>query len=380
MDKLWANNAPIFGMSLQNENNDNVGYEGTRWSGENMRTMIRDHLGPKMRAPNTQAGRNVAGVGSQGIKGYGGGKEWDQIWFGPGEHMGSTNTGDGAKPTVDDANARKYIQWVGRHLYSGSGVSPYPTALSNGLEVWMTEVTDAGNYLSPSYDVITQWRYVWHIPNMIYQTFALNDESAFYWWYFKRFYCMMGDGDRGTTNGALLNRGYAVSHFSKYAANSRRIRVSATGSYVTNEGSNTSTTNNTSLPLTSTGSNPNFNPQVFAAWVANTSEGGTSGANQPSTKIMAFQFPHDAATPADVESIVIIAFTPTRNAGDRGQDAGNIQINLPAGFAAGSAELMRSSDNIKHRMEPVTMNEAGTKAVINLPRSNIVSVKFTKAP
>jgi len=378
MDKLWANDAPIFAMSLQNENNGDVGYEGTRYSGDNMAAIIKNHIGPKMRAPNTEPGRNVPGVGPQGIKGYGGGREWDQMWFAPGEHMGNPDQSDGARPTVNDADARKYIQWVGRHLYSGSGVSPYPTALGHGLEVWETEITDAGSYISPSYDIITQWRWVWHIPNMIYQTFALNDESSFYWWYFKRFYCMMGDGDRGTTNGELLNRGYAVSHFAKYAANSRRIRVSATGSYLQNQGSTTASSNDTSLPLTSTGSNPNFNPQVFAAWVANDSTGANSGANQPSTKIMAFQFPYDAATSADVESIVIIAFTPTRNAGDRGQDAGNIKINLPDGFAASSAELMRSNETVKHRMESVAMNEDGTVAVINLPRSNIVSVKFTR--
>ncbi|MDR2477513.1 MAG: hypothetical protein LBD18_06990, partial [Treponema sp.] len=73
------------------------------------------------------------------------------------------------------------------------------------------------------------------------------------------------------------------------------------------------------------------------------------------------------------------AFTATRNSGAGGQNAGNVLINLPEGFIAASAELMRSNGNAKQQIEMVPMNTARTAAVIQLPRSEIVSVKFIRA-
>jgi glucuronoarabinoxylan endo-1,4-beta-xylanase len=42
--------------------------------------------------------------------------------------------------------------------------------------------------------------------------------SAYIWWYGKRFYSFIGDGESayGTTAGAPLKRGYAFSQYSKY--------------------------------------------------------------------------------------------------------------------------------------------------------------------
>jgi len=369
LDKLWANDAPIFGIALQNEPDGNVSYEGTRYAGTDARDLIRDHLGPKIRA--NRAG--VIGVGSQGIKGYGGGREWDQIWLAPGEAMGGAQGSDGAGPTVDDAAARAFIQFTAHHMYQPSSMNRYVAAHQNGLEVWQTEWTDAGDDLTPFYDIVTQWSFAWEHANMVYACIVLNENNVYIPWYLKRFYLSMGDGDRGTTNGAVLNRGWMLGHFSKYAADTRRIRVSATGEFVSNLGGTTASTANTQLALSSSGAESNFNPQSFSRGAAM-----TAGHYEPSTKIMAFQTPADAATPADVESIVVIAFTPTRHDGSRGQNAGNIRIDLPAGFAASHAECMRSTNGSVHKMERVAMNAQGTAAIVNLPRNHIVSIKFTR--
>jgi hypothetical protein len=40
---------------------------------------------------------------------------------------------------------------------------------------------------------------------------------------------------------------------------------------------------------------------------------------------------------------------------------------------------MRSTSSVKQQIETVALNSAGTEAIISLPRSNIVSVKFYKA-
>jgi len=80
----------------------------------------------------------------------------------------------------------------------------------------------------------------------------------------------------------------------------------------------------------------------------------------------------------DGNSISVIAYTPTRNDGTRGQNVGTLQINLPANFVAKSAYLMRSNSTAVCQYEAVTLSADGTKAQISLPKSNIVSVKFTK--
>lgn len=46
---------------------------------------------------------------------------------------------------------------------------------------------------------------------------AMEDNwNAYIWWYLKRYYSFLGDGDQGTTAGEILERGYAFSHYSKF--------------------------------------------------------------------------------------------------------------------------------------------------------------------
>jgi O-glycosyl hydrolase len=40
--------------------------------------------------------------------------------------------------------------------------------------------------------------------------------SAYIWWYLQWYYSFIGDGEQGTSFGAILKRGWAFSHFSKY--------------------------------------------------------------------------------------------------------------------------------------------------------------------
>jgi hypothetical protein len=247
--------------------------------------------------------------------------------------------------------------------------SRYTTGLNAGKEVWQTEHTDTTNAnRDSSYPIMASWNWVWHLANEIYCSTALNDESVYIWWYMKRFYGFLGDtgNNSGTTWSAVLPRGYVMSHFTKYAADTTRIRVSASGSFVENLGTNaaagTTGLTGTTLPVTSS----NLNPTSFG-----NSNSDSAGQNQPTTKVLAYES-------SDGNSIIVIAFTPTRNSGAGGQNAGNVLIKLPSGFKAGSAELMRSTSTVKHQMELVPMNSEKTEAIINLPRSNIVSVKFTK--
>src|SRR5690606_25233770 len=40
--------------------------------------------------------------------------------------------------------------------------------------------------------------------------------NAYIWWYARRYYSFLGDGEYGTTRGTILKRGYAMSHYGKF--------------------------------------------------------------------------------------------------------------------------------------------------------------------
>jgi len=361
IQNLISKGAPIFALSIQNEPDQGVSYDGCRWDGNDQRDLIRI-LGPKL----------------EGIKGYGGGREWDKIWIATGENAGLPGTaGDSVVNDTGASGASQYVEIATRHMYGSMG--PYNNGITaiadptKGLkEIWQTEHCDTTNAQDRSSDAVrntmSSWNWAWHIANEVYCSFALNQESAFIWWTSKRFYGFIGEGNYTTTNGAVLPRGHVMAHFGKYVLNTNMIKVTPNGSYKSNDGitANSGETGLTAgtLPVVS---GTNFNPTSFAQ-----GNSDTAGQNVPIAKAMAFEA-------EDGSYISMVAFTPTRNSGYGGQDAGNVKIQLPAGFTAVSAEMMRSTESVKQQIEPVALNSAGTEAIISLPRSNIVSVKFYKA-
>jgi hypothetical protein len=159
-----------------------------------------------------------------------------------------------------------------------------------------------------------------------------------------------------------------MAHFGKYVLNTKMINVNASGSFASNLGISAGNADTnlgaTTLPVEV---GTNLNPSAFTQGNSN-----NGGQNQPTTKVMAFEA-------EDGSYISVVAFTPTRNSGAGGQDAGYVRIDLPTGFTAASAELMRSNADVKQQIEAVPMNAERTAAIIQLPRSEIVSVKFIKA-
>jgi O-glycosyl hydrolase len=360
IQNLIAKGAPIFALSVQNEPDQGVLYDGCIWSGNDQRDMIRI-LGPKLEAA--------------GLKGYGGGRVWDKIWIATGENAGLPGVaGDAAINDTGPTGASQYVEIATRHLYGGMG--PYSNGITavadpaKGLqEIWQTEHCDTTNAgRDSSYNAMSGWNWVWHIANEVYDTFALNKESAFIWWTSKRFYGFIGEGNYTTTNGAVLPRGHVMAHFGKYVLNTNMIKVTASGNFVSNDGINagsgSTSLGDTTLPVAV---GTNLNPSSFTDGNSN-----NGGQNQPTTKIMAFEAD-------DGSYISMVAFTATRNSGSGGQDAGYVRIDLPAGFTAASAELMRSTANVKQQIEQVPMNSARNAAIIQLPRNEIVSVKFIRA-
>jgi hypothetical protein len=354
--------APIFALSVQNEPDQGVAYDGCVWTGTDQRDLIRI-LGPKLEAA--------------GLKGYGGGRVWDKIWIATGENAGLPGAaGDYVVNDTGPDGASQYVEIATRHLYGGmgpytNGINAIPDPTKGLQEIWQTEHCDTTNRAGAGaalYNTMTGWSWVWHIANEVYDTFALNKESAFIWWTSKRFYGFLGEGEYGTTNGAVLPRGHVMAHFGKYVLNTNMIYVAIDGEFVSNLGTNAGNSGaaltGATLPVVV---GTNLNPTAFANGNSN-----TGGQNQPTTKVMAFEAD-------DGSYISVVAFTATRNSGEGGQDAGYVRINLPAGFTAAGAELMRSNSEVKQQIEQVPMNAERTAAIIQLPRGEIVSVKFTRA-
>lgn len=119
----------------------------------------------------------------------------------------------------NDVAANK-IDIVAGHIYGG-GTAKFPLAEQKNKEIWMTEYLlnldtgVSGNAPWNSYTEATKWN------ESIKMLAGINDAmdsnwNAYIWWYLKRYYSFIGDGEQGTVSGEILKRGYAYSHYSKF--------------------------------------------------------------------------------------------------------------------------------------------------------------------
>ncbi|MBB4749993.1 cellulose binding domain-containing protein [Actinoplanes lobatus] len=129
-------------------------------------------------------------------------------------------------PALNDAVARDNIGYIGGHLYgteAAGRLKDYPLAAQNGKPVWMTEwnlhaADGSGSNIWGDPANQTVWNETLDdIMRTVHRSMESN-WSAYIWWYGKRFYSFIGDGEAayGTTAGVPLKRGYAFSQFAKY--------------------------------------------------------------------------------------------------------------------------------------------------------------------
>ncbi len=122
---------------------------------------------------------------------------------------------------LNDPIAVNNFHIAGGHIYGG-GLSAYPLAKQKGKEVWMTE--HLLNKEGPNQDGLG-WDAALVFAKELHNCMSA-DFNTYVWWYLKRSYSMLGDGDKGTTNGNVMQRGYVMSHFAKHATGKQRIGVS----------------------------------------------------------------------------------------------------------------------------------------------------------
>lgn len=121
---------------------------------------------------------------------------------------------------LSNDSAASKIGIVAGHIYGG-GLAKFPLAEQKKKEIWMTEYLlnlnsgNAGAAAWSTYSESAIWGESIKMLGTIHDAMS-NNWNAYIWWYLQRFYSFIGDGEQNTTNGSVLKRGYAFSHFSKY--------------------------------------------------------------------------------------------------------------------------------------------------------------------
>ncbi|GLY29732.1 glycoside hydrolase [Kineosporia sp. NBRC 101731] len=191
-------------VSIQNEPDWHPDYDAMDWSATELKNFVRDQ-GAKIK--NTQ------------------------LMVAESLNMDDSLT----DPLLKDATARNNIGYIGGHLYGAEDaghLKAYGLADQYQKPVWMTE----WNYHKAASDTSTAWsqpgnQAVWDetlddVMRTVHKSMEAN-WSAYIWWYGKRYYSFIGDGNAGTTTGAPLKRGYAFSQYAKYVRpGDQRVAVS----------------------------------------------------------------------------------------------------------------------------------------------------------
>jgi glucuronoarabinoxylan endo-1,4-beta-xylanase len=186
---------PIDVTSVQNEPDWHPDYDSMDWNGTELRNFVRDQ-GAKV--------QNTKLMVAEAIN----------------LNYGYTD------PTLNDATARANTGYIGGHLYGteeSGRLKPYALAQQHGKPVWMTEwnlhaADGSGSNIwgNPANQAV--WNETLDdIMRTVHKSMEA-DWNAYIWWYGKRYYSFIGDGEAafGTTAGAPLKRGYAFSQFAKY--------------------------------------------------------------------------------------------------------------------------------------------------------------------
>jgi glucuronoarabinoxylan endo-1,4-beta-xylanase len=182
------NGAKIDVVSIQNEPDWKPTYESCDWTADDMINFLK--------APGQIVGAKVAAP----------------------ESLNFSQTMTNAILSNDSAAAK--IDIVAGHIYGG-GLAKFPLAEQKKKEIWMTEYLmnlntgNAGAAAWSTYSETAIWAESLKMLGSVHDAMS-NNWNAYIWWYLHRFYSFIGDGEQNTTNGTVLKRGYAFSHFSKY--------------------------------------------------------------------------------------------------------------------------------------------------------------------
>ncbi len=177
---MKENGVELYAISLQNEPDWPASYEGCYWTPEQLASFASAY------AHLITSAAVVSGepMGSNT-------KYWDSI--------------------LDDAKACENVDILAGHLYGDGSMKSYSRAAQKGKSLWMTEhlLNDSWN------DGGSHWDETMTMADEVSDCIT-NGWNAYIWWYARRYYSFIGDGDQGTEKETILARGYAFGQFSRY--------------------------------------------------------------------------------------------------------------------------------------------------------------------
>ncbi|MBN1654722.1 MAG: glycoside hydrolase family 5 [Deltaproteobacteria bacterium] len=192
---MAAQGVTIDVVSIQNEPDWSPDYDGCEWTGEQFRVFLSENAaainGPKL----------MIAESLQFTRGF-------------------------TDPSLNDSIVVNNFDIVGGHLYGAETAGKfvaYPLAEQKGKRIWMTEwlIHDADGSGSNIWGDGSN-QAVWdetldEVIRYVDRSMQIN-WSAFIWWWGRRFYSFVGDGEAafGTIKGQVLKRGYAFSQYAKF--------------------------------------------------------------------------------------------------------------------------------------------------------------------
>ncbi len=167
-DYMHNNGASLYAVSVQNEPDIKVDYEGCEWSPEEMLHFVKEHghliTATKLMAPES-----------------------------------FNNNPLYANTLLSDATASGNLDIVAAHIY-GSGIVENLLAKERGKEMWMTEHLDTLTTYAANLKTAVE----------IHDCLTKANFNAYLWWYGKRFYGPIGQ------DGMVTKRGFILSQFARF--------------------------------------------------------------------------------------------------------------------------------------------------------------------
>jgi O-glycosyl hydrolase len=322
--------APLYAVSIANEPNYAGGYDGCEWTPEEMRNFFKE-----------------VGRYTQGVRGFGGGKQTPFVLTVNGESANNPNINNAA---MNDPASNAAIDLFARHVYGEQREVLWGNSKLNGREVWMTE-HNINSATATAFPNDWTYNYVWRFMNDVDLVIRLNNENAFVWWVVKRFYSFIGEGDAYTSVHAILPRAWGMAHYSKFTIDTTRVGVNVAGTLGTGGAVSASNVNNNTFDL-----------------------------DNLSVRVTAF-------ISKDNKEISLVMWTPTGVSGSGGYALGTAQMTMPDNGTIRSVTALRSQStgggtsglvtNMGQAADSdVTISADRKTAYFALPAAQMLSVKF----
>ena len=190
MQYLRSNGVELDAISIQNEPDWAATYAGCLWSASEIAEFVKTYgrtISCKIMAPETLA------------------------------------VSDGYVNELNKSAVLPNFDIYGGHQYGGIQ-SAYKQLAAKGKEIWMTEYLINWNEIENNTRNFDYSKDVFNFFRAI-NTCMLGDFNAWVHYAAKRYYAMLGDGQRGTSSGTVTKRGYVMAHFARFVTGMNRIEA-----------------------------------------------------------------------------------------------------------------------------------------------------------